>query len=333
MFISASQRRCQSPDEVARRSFGLVRCDLLLPSIRLPPLCSLLALLLPLPLDVDLPLLAPDFRALPLELVAVDLQLVLDGELVIHELPHGGERQSTVLQFHVLEVRLLLVRPAHRPGKFVPVLLDRQGGRQLQPTDLVLAIPRPDGVCLVALRARKAAEPEYQRCRKDRLHDHLRNLVETNWSNESPSSAADSDSMDAATVGRPQESRLALPSRSRLGRTTRSLALARRRRHREAFLNPRLPQRRFAGDGSGRLIAVEVEVERHHDRAREGHDAQGGDAWPRLVEPQQGAVRTLADVLHHAAKRRDACRNGPALPRARAAEPQSRGQRRPGLLF
>src|SRR5262249_49688345 len=131
------------------------------------------ALLLALPLDVDLPLLAPDLRALPLELVAVEFQLVLHGKLVIQNLPHGGKSQSIVLQFHVLEVRLLLVRPAHRPGKFVAVFLDRQGGRQLQPTDLVLAIPRPDRVCLVALRARKAAEPEYQRCRKDRLHDRL----------------------------------------------------------------------------------------------------------------------------------------------------------------
>src|SRR5581483_4754967 len=58
---------------------------------------------------------------------------------------------------------------------------------------------------------------------------------------------------------RPQSSRLALPSRNVRSRTTRSLALARLRRHREAFLNPRLPQRRLAGGGSGRLIAVEVE--------------------------------------------------------------------------
>src|SRR5437868_10313017 len=38
--------------------------------------------------------------------------------------------------------------------------------------------------------------------------------------------------------------------------TTRSFALARLRRHREAFLDPSLPQRFLAGDGSGRLIAV-----------------------------------------------------------------------------
>jgi len=30
--------------------------------------------------------------------------------------------------------------------------------------------------------------------------------------------------------------------------------------HREAFLNPRLPERCLAGDGPGRLIAVEVEA-------------------------------------------------------------------------
>src|SRR6266700_107203 len=37
--------------------------------------------------------------------------------------------------------------------------------------------------------------------------------------------------------------------------TTRSFTLAR-----EAFLNPRLPERCLAGDGPGRLIAVEVEA-------------------------------------------------------------------------
>src|SRR5215471_11227960 len=56
----------------------------------------------------------------------------------------------------------------------------------------------------------------------------------------------------------------------------RSFALGRLRRHREAFLDPRLPQRCLAGDGSGRLIAVEVEAECRHDRAGDGHDVQGG---------------------------------------------------------
>ena len=42
--------------------------------------------------------------------------------------------------------------------------------------------------------------------------------------------------------------------------TTPSFTLARLRRRREAFLNPRLPERCLAGDRPGRLIAVEVEV-------------------------------------------------------------------------
>ena len=41
---------------------------------------------------------------------------------------------------------------------------------------------------------------------------------------------------------------------------TRSLTRARLRRHREAFVNPRLPERCLAGDGLGRLLAVEVEA-------------------------------------------------------------------------
>jgi hypothetical protein len=42
--------------------------------------------------------------------------------------------------------------------------------------------------------------------------------------------------------------------------TTRSFTLARLRRHREAFLNPPLPERCLAGDGCGRLVAVEIEA-------------------------------------------------------------------------
>src|SRR5580658_713490 len=42
--------------------------------------------------------------------------------------------------------------------------------------------------------------------------------------------------------------------------TTRLFTLARLGRRREAFLNPRLPERCLAVDGPGRLIAVEVEV-------------------------------------------------------------------------
>src|SRR3954462_11894095 len=96
----------------------------------------LLILLLPLRLDVPFPLLAPEFRrALPLELIPVDRQLVLDGEAVIHprQLPLGGERQSAVLQLQVFELCLVLVRPAHRPGEVVPVFLDLQGGCPLLP--------------------------------------------------------------------------------------------------------------------------------------------------------------------------------------------------------
>src|ERR1700685_4662320 len=42
--------------------------------------------------------------------------------------------------------------------------------------------------------------------------------------------------------------------------TARSFTLARLRRRRKAFLNPHLPERCLAGDGPGRLIAVEVEA-------------------------------------------------------------------------
>src|SRR5262249_56598453 len=107
-------------------------------------------LLLPLPVDIPFLLLAPEFRrAFPLELVPVERQRVLDGDLVIHDLPHGGKSQRIVLQLQVLEVRLLLIRPAHRAGELVPVLLDCQGGRTLLAADLVLALPRPDRVSLL----------------------------------------------------------------------------------------------------------------------------------------------------------------------------------------
>src|SRR5205807_8651407 len=62
--------------------------------------------------------------------------------------------------------------------------------------------------------------------------------------------------------------------------TTRSFALAWLRRHREAFLDPRLPERFLAGDGSGRLIAVMVEVQRNHALAAEVEGAKGGYARP-----------------------------------------------------
>src|SRR5262249_43150253 len=48
-------------------------------------LFGLLVLLLPLPVDIIFLLLAPEFRrAFPLELVPVNRQLVLDGDLVTH---------------------------------------------------------------------------------------------------------------------------------------------------------------------------------------------------------------------------------------------------------
>src|SRR5262245_44307658 len=127
----------------------------------------LLIVLLPLAFDIPFPLLASEFRrALPLELIPVNLQLVLDGDAVIHprQLSLGGECQRTVLQLQVLELRLVLVRPAHRPGEFVPILLDLQGGCPLLSADLILALPCPDRVYhLVVRRARQAAYPEDQR--------------------------------------------------------------------------------------------------------------------------------------------------------------------------
>src|SRR5437588_6734898 len=145
---------------------------------RAPTAQPLLVLLLPLPLDVELLLLAPEIGCtFPFELVPGDRELVIDGDLVLHKHPHGGEGQISGFQLHVLEFRLLLVRPAHRPSELVPVLLDRQGGHPLLAADLVLALPRPDRVCLLALRARKTTEPEYQRRREDRLHICLQGVA------------------------------------------------------------------------------------------------------------------------------------------------------------
>src|SRR5438874_6376184 len=63
----------------------------------------LLVLFLPLPLDVELLLLAPELRcAFPFELVPADRDLVRDGDLVIHKHPHGGEGQIFVLQSRVI---------------------------------------------------------------------------------------------------------------------------------------------------------------------------------------------------------------------------------------
>src|SRR5437762_4944559 len=115
--------------------------------------------------------------------------------------------------------------------------------------------------------------------------------------------------------------------------TKRSFTLDCLQRRREAFLDPGLPLRRLAGDGSGRLVAVMVEVQRNHALAAEVEGAKGGYARPRLVEPQQGVVRTLADVLRHAAERRDTGGRRPTLADAQALQSHRRGQRVPGLPF
>ena len=86
--------------------------------------------------------------AFPLKLVPLDLQLVLDGELVIHQLPLGGEGQLPVLDLHVLELRLLLVLPGHRAGELVAVLLDGQGGLPLLPLTVVSHFHVPTGSAL-----------------------------------------------------------------------------------------------------------------------------------------------------------------------------------------
>src|SRR5436190_364477 len=193
---------------------------------RAPTAQPLLVLLLPLPLDVELLLLAPELRCtFPFELVPGDRELVIDRDLVTHELPHGGERQITVLQLHILELLILLVRPAHRPGELVPVLLDRQCGRPLHVADLVLALPRPDRVCLLALRARKAAEPECQRRREDRLHVCLQGVAGVQPSD------ADRLLPLTAILGMPRPSvRMAWPSASCRAERGCSLAAAAARR-------------------------------------------------------------------------------------------------------
>src|SRR6266516_4862779 len=76
-----------------------------------------------------------------------------------------------------------------------------------------------------------------------------------------------------------------------------------------------------------------VEVHRNHALAAEVEGAKSGYARPRLVEALQGIVRTLADVLRHAAERRDTRGRRPTLPKAQAFQSQCRGQRFPGLRF
>src|SRR5258705_6792909 len=105
----------------------------------LRPLLSLLLLLLPLPVDIKRPLFAANLHfTCPFERVPGDGELVLDHELVISSLPLGRESQVGVLQFHVLESLILLVRPVHRPGELVAVFRDRQCGRALPVADCVV---------------------------------------------------------------------------------------------------------------------------------------------------------------------------------------------------
>src|SRR5262245_25902173 len=61
-------------------------------SMRLPTL-RLFIRLLPRPADLEFLFLAPEFRrTFPLQLVPVNRERVVDGDRVIHELPHGGKR-------------------------------------------------------------------------------------------------------------------------------------------------------------------------------------------------------------------------------------------------
>src|SRR5688572_12736371 len=89
------------------------------------------------------------------------------------------------------------------------------------------------------------------------------------------------------------------------------------RRHREAFFHPRLPVRRLVRHGFGRVVAVEVEAQRDHALAAETDCAKRADTRPRLVEPQQHSLRTLAAGLHvfyEPAERGYVRGSAPALP-------------------
>src|SRR5206468_5314529 len=104
---------------------------------------------------------------------------------------------------HVLELRLLLVRPTHRAGELVAVLLDGQGGGPLLPADLVLQLPRPDRVRLLVPRAREAAQPEHQCRREDRLHGRPRKVTGGRVVRRGPPPAADGDCTDRPRAGIP----------------------------------------------------------------------------------------------------------------------------------
>src|SRR5262245_11637084 len=134
---------------------------------RIPTVPALL--LLPLPLNVEIPFLAPDIQcALPFEHIPVDHKFVFDVETITSHHTLSREHQFPFLQFQVLEWRLLLVRPTHCAGDLIPVLLDRQGRCPLLVANIVLALPRSDRICLVR-RNGEAADHEYQRHGQNRL--------------------------------------------------------------------------------------------------------------------------------------------------------------------
>src|SRR5258708_3875428 len=76
-----------------------------------------------------------------------------------------------------------------------------------------------------------------------------------------------------------------------------------------------------------------VEAHRNHALAADVEGAEGGHARPRLVDPHQRVVWTLADVLRHAAERRGTRRRRPTLPDTHAFHSQCHGQRFPRLRF
>src|SRR5215475_373491 len=88
-------------------------------------------LLLPLPLNVEIPFLAPDIQcALPFERIPVDHKFVLDVETITSHHTISRERQFPFLQFQVLEGRLLLVRPTHCAGDISRLPLSEKASRE-----------------------------------------------------------------------------------------------------------------------------------------------------------------------------------------------------------
>src|SRR5262249_5368410 len=128
--------RCRAPADTCQRVFHRDCWWIIAQPLLLPP-----------SLDIEIPFLAPDIQcALTFERVPVDHELVLDMELVIPHHTLSRERQFPFLQFQVLEIRILLVRPTHSARKPVTVLLDRQGGCPLLVADIVLTLPRSNRV-------------------------------------------------------------------------------------------------------------------------------------------------------------------------------------------